>query len=271
MNSIKNHFPFRLTVQTILESRELIDEFEDQIALLGNLGFYGIELNLPELWIISPKELQNMLDRHGLVLTYIATGAFAKKHAFSLSTEDNNLRTLSVNGVLENIAYAKELNAGIILGFFKGQPEPDSPAPSAYLKASICEICHRKQANVPVLIEATNNSECCVINRVSDAIKIVDAIKDPSLFALPDTYHMAIMEKDMISAVEMNLRHICNIHLSDNNRYFPGFGTLDFRGFLTSLLSYGYKGTLGIEGKIMHSFSEDILESADYLNSICLS
>ncbi len=268
MSSKKTRFPFNLTVQTVLNSRELIDEFEDQIALLGNLGFYGIELNLPDLWIISPKELKNMLDRHGLVLTYIATGAFAKKNAFSLSTSDDKLRDLSVNGVLENAEYAKGLNAGIILGYFKGQPEPDSPDPSSYLKASIREICHRKPADVPVLVEATNSSECCVINRISDALEIVDVIKDPSLYVLPDTYHMAIMEKDMINAVTMNLQRICNIHLSDNNRFFPGFGTLDFKEFLSSLFNCGYKGTLGIEGKIMTSFSEDIQASADYLNCL---
>ena len=271
MNKKRTAFPFRLTVQTILKNREQLNEFEDHLALLHQIGFYGIELNLPDLQVLTPNELKKVLKKHDLALTYIATGAFAKERGYSLSTSDAEIRAASVNGVLENAAFAKEMGAGVILGFFKGGPSADSSDPELYLEKSLREICDQKPRMVPVLLEATNRKETSVVHRISEGVKITSAVQNPDLFVLPDTYHMAFEENDMADAVVENLSLIKNIHLSDNNRFFPGFGTIDFKMFLSTLLRCGYSGTLGIEGNIKSSFSDDIRESFAFLNSLSIS
>ncbi len=271
MNHVTASFPFHLTVQTVLSSREEFSKFEEQLALLQQLGFYGIELNLPDLQVISPAELSKLLARYGLSLTYIATGAYAKKRGLSLSSSCRELRTASVNGALENAAYAEAMGAGIILGFFKGGPEADSDDPLSCLRQSVLEICERSSNAVPILVEATNHRETCVIKRVGEGVSIAKELARPNLFVLPDTYHMAMEEQDMTLAVTENLQYVRNIHLSDDNRLFPGFGRIDFKDFLSSLLRCGYSGTLGIEGNIRTSFVEDIAAASEYLSGLQLT
>jgi len=55
------------------------------------------------------------------------------------------------------------------------------------------------------------------------------------------------------------------VHISDNNRYFPGFGAIDFSNVFNILKEMNYQGQIVIEGNIQQSFTEDIRRSADFL------
>ena len=85
---------------------------------------------------------------------------------------------------------------------------------------------------------------------------------------MPDTYHMNIEERDSGRAVRESLSHIRNIHLSDNNRYFPGYGALEFGWIYHQLQYQGYTGTYGIEGRIYRSLLEDLEESVEFLENV---
>ena len=265
-----NNFPFRVTVQTVLESADRLEEFESRLSLLHELGFYGLELNLPELDIITPEALKALLERYDLTLTYVATGAYAKKHGLSLSTADEEKRTAAVKGALENTRYAEQMDAGIILGFFKGGPAADSDDPEHFFRQSLSELCRDKAQSVPVLAEATNRKETCVLRTLADGERLLSEINCPSLFILPDTYHMAIEETDAFDAVSGIISHVRNIHISDSNRFFPGFGDIDFASLLRKLRSIGFGGTLGIEGNLTKDFESDIRSCVDYLCSLDL-
>ena len=59
-----------------------------------------------------------------------------------------------------------------------------------------------------------------------------------------------------------------NLHISDNNRYYPGFGSLAFERILRILDAFGYEGTISIEGRNMGTLEEDIRHSCNYLRSV---
>ena len=77
-----------------------------------------------------------------------------------------------------------------------------------------------------------------------------------------------IEEKDIYAPLQKHQRLYHNIHLSDNNRYYPGFGSIDFPGIVRFLKTIGYEGTITIEGRNYGTISEDIKHSAHYLKTL---
>ena len=58
------------------------------------------------------------------------------------------------------------------------------------------------------------------------------------------------------------------IHISDNNRHFPGLGCLNFHELVRFLMAIDFQGTLTIEGNVKNDFESDLELSAQYLKSI---
>ena len=56
-----------------------------------------------------------------------------------------------------------------------------------------------------------------------------------------------------------------NLHISDNNRFFPGLGAIDFHAVLRLLQGLRYQGTITIEGRVRANWADDVSFSCDYL------
>ena len=257
---------FPVTLQCTYKDSLEMPTFLDLLRLLSDYGFYGIELNLPDLQSLPPQILHSLLNTYGLKLTYIATGAYAKKHEFSLSSSDSEIRRKSIEGCKENIRYAGECNSGIIIGFLKNNPITDKNNALLYLEDSLSQLeLFARKHNVPILLEATNRYESSVANTLEETVRITDHIGGQMLSVLPDTYHMNIEESNPLEALDHYQGRYQNIHLSDNNRLFPGLGHISFESYLQKLKSIHYQGLLGIEGNVKHDIMQDLKISVNYL------
>lgn len=264
----------RLTVQTVFPGKnaEGFDQFMKLLDTAQQLGLYGLELNLPDLEeTIAPEELTRLLSERNLRLTYVASGLYAARRGLALASDDEVVRKKAVEGCLAHMRYAQAMGAdcGVILGTIKGSPSlaPESGAKERLI-CSLQEVCARSRglfSTVPVLLEATNHYEASAANTLSETLGILEAVGMDNLYVLPDTYHMNIEEKDAYGAVRAALPHMRNIHLSDNNRYFPGYGAVDFSRWYAFLQNIGYAGTFGIEGRTLHNPEEDLEESVRFL------
>jgi sugar phosphate isomerase/epimerase len=111
---------------------------------------------------------------------------------------------------------------------------------------------------VPLLIEATNHDESAVAN-------------NPFVRILPDTFHMNIEERDQFESLAKYAALYDSLHISDNNRYFPGFGAVRFAGLFKFLLDNGYSGGLAIEGNVRQDLLSDIRGTMEYLTPLLQS
>lgn len=261
---------YPITLQCSLDSASSLGSFTNLLDLLSGCGLYGIELNLMELSSISTGQLERMLARQNLKLTYIATGAYAKHRHLSISSFDSEIRKASIEGCKENIRYAASLGAGIIIGYLKNNaPLENKKEAELLLEASLSELGEfAEEEQVAVLLEATNRYESCVANSISETAAIVQKIGCPSLSLLPDTYHMNIEEGRPLDALATHRGFYHNLHLSDNNRFFPGLGCIDFSRYLKQLDELHYQGTLGIEGILQRDLKTDLQRSVAYLAEI---
>jgi sugar phosphate isomerase/epimerase len=76
---------------------------------------------------------------------------------------------------------------------------------------------------------------------------------------------MNIEEADTFAAFTTYAEYYDAVHISDNNRYFPGFGAIRFQEIIEPLKAQGYTGGLAIEGNIHNTFIDDVTRSMAYL------
>lgn len=258
---IKKHI-FPLCIQLNMPSSLEDTDFVKTMELLQSLGFYGVELNVTDFKGISPDVLARFLSKHHLKMTMLATGAYANQEGLSLGTMEEAVRKKTVDVMCQTlIPFAEEMGCGLICGYIKGGRD----AAVSQLKKSIHEINERTgNTKINLYLEATNHYDSGIVYTVKEASGLVDG----AWRVLPDTYHMNIEETSMAAAIAGHSGLYNNIHISDNNRYFPGFGGIDFYQVFQLLKAISYKGTVSIEGRIYRSLREDIIKSCQYLESV---
>jgi sugar phosphate isomerase/epimerase len=123
-----------------------------------------------------------------------------------------------------------------------------------------------RENEVPLLIESTNRYESAVANSLDDTYDLVSSVSgNPFVRMLPDTFHMNIEERDPFGSLKKYAACYDSIHISDNNRFFPGFGAIRFAELFEFLVESGYSGGLAIEGYVKQDLLSDIRGTVEYL------
>jgi sugar phosphate isomerase/epimerase len=109
---------------------------------------------------------------------------------------------------------------------------------------------HARAEGVRILLEPLNRYEDHMVNRLRDAVELVEALGLDSVRVAADTYHMNIEEDHPASAVLAAAPYLAHVQVSDSNRFQPGAGHLDWASVLGALNSVGYAGYLGLECRL---------------------
>ncbi len=260
-------FRFPLAIQTVLPENYRDDaEFQQHMRTLQELGFSGVELNMAHPDHFDCDDVVSFLQDFDLKLTMFASGLTAKTYALSLSSATPRIRRSAIDKCREIIDFVAGTGAGIIFGFFKGGAVPDIQDARARFRDSISLLAPQAQEKqVKLLIEATNRYESSVANSLEDTVELIRDLQNPYLRILPDTYHMNIEEADQFAALTKYADFYDSIHVSDNTRFFPGFGAIRFQEIMNHLNTQGYTGSLAIEGNIKDNFIDDVKRSMAYL------
>jgi sugar phosphate isomerase/epimerase len=260
-------YRYFLAIQTLLPEDYRNDAaFRGRLKTLQEWGFDGIELNIREPEAVRPDDLKQFLGDFGLVLSVFATGFTAKTAKLSLAATDQTRRKESVRRTKDFLAFAAAFGAGAVAGFLKGAPGESSAEHLANLKTSVAELAPEAlRLKTPFIIEAINRFESPLGNSLEEVWQIIRDVKNPYVHILPDTWHMNIEESNMEAAMIRHRERFINFHLSDNNRFLPGFGALDFKKIIGVLDALGYSGRLALEANLKGSFSEDVTKSMEYL------
>jgi len=262
-------YGFPLAIQTTLPQDHGDPSFLQKLELLRQFGFSGVELNIVQPEQVDPVALRDLLGEFGLKMTMFATGGTAKAEGLSLSSLDEGVRQASVQRCMEFVDFAHELGAGVIVGYLKGGVSAEPERARVCFVDSLGEIePHVRATEVPLLIEATNRYESAVANTLADTANLIRGFDNPYLRVLPDTFHMNIEERSLFGALIAQRRLYDSVHISDNNRFFPGLGGLDFRSILRFLWDSGFEGGVAIEGNVRDRFEQDLRASMQLLGPV---
>lgn len=104
-----------------------------------------------------------------------------------------------------------------------------------------------KRLNVQLAIEPWNRYETYFLNRLDQAVKLMEATHLDNCGVHGDMFHMNIEEDDIVEAYRRASKHLIHTHIADSNRAAPGTGHLDFRPIVKVLKEMNYQGYLCFE------------------------
>jgi D-psicose/D-tagatose/L-ribulose 3-epimerase len=246
--------------------------FRSLLGSLRDLGFWGIELNVGDPRGCRPETVRTFLAGFGLELSMLATGLTARRFGLSLSDPDEDVRRRSVDMCRTMIDLAAGFRAGLIIGFLKGGVYPDPAGSRVRFRESLEQLVPVASArSTQILVEATNRYEASVANTLEDTVALVEGLDAAHVCVLPDTFHMNMEEADMLGSLAKWKSRFISLHLSDNNRRFPGFGAIDFQRIIHHLKDMGYTGRLAIEGNSRGDVVEELRQSMKLLAPLLAS
>jgi sugar phosphate isomerase/epimerase len=141
-------------------------------------------------------------------------------------------------------------------GMFSRRLPPFEPPRSAeddraVLLAGLQELGeHALREGVTLVLEPLNRYEDHMVNRLEQAVELIDTIGLPSVRVLADTYHMNIEEDEPTTALVKAAAQLGHVQVSDSNRFQPGAGHLDWAALLGTLDAIGYDGYLALECRL---------------------
>lgn len=264
-------YRYRVTVQTVLpDDYERSAGFRGRLELLRDLGLWGLELNVTDPEAADFGRISDFIGGFGLSFSMFASGLTAKTFGLSLSHADEETRTRSVEKAKAMVDFVSpNPECGIIFGFLKG-PKVDDIAGAArqFRRSMDALVPYAAARDVMLVVEATNRYEAALANSLADTAALIDGYPPQTVKILPDTFHMNIEEASIVAALERYRGRYVSVHYSDNNRFFPGYGGIDFAAVTAFLDAAGFDGRIGLEAHVKESFEADIRSAMRHLAPI---
>lgn len=236
-------------VNTLLWTAAFDREHLGLLPRLKERGFDGVEIARFDFNGFPVADVRRALESNALGCTFCS----ALTGSLSLISDDASVRSAARKFLEDGIRIAADLGAKIFTGPFL--------SPVGYLpgRRRTEEEWRRAveglQSLGPVLaandvtlaIEPLNRFETYFLNTAADAVALCEAVEDPRVGVLLDTFHANIEEKQIGEAFRSLGRHLKHVHTCENDRGIPGSGHVEWKDVFSALQAVGYDGWLVIE------------------------
>ncbi|MFQ5796463.1 MAG: 5-keto-L-gluconate epimerase [Candidatus Bipolaricaulia bacterium] len=250
--------------RTKFEAVAPVKDLEAELARVAGWGYDGVDLAIREPSSVDPTEIAQLVGKYGLTVPAIGTGQAYVEEGLSWTDPDEGVRQRAIARIQEHVAFAKELDALVIIGLIRGEAGESELLADAL---STCEATARDHG-IRLVIEPINRYETTLINDVEEALKLIEAVDSEAIGVLFDTFHANIEEPSMVGSVRKTGGRLWHVHLADSNRWPPGYGHLDFAEVIGALQEIGYTDFLSIEALPKPDPATGLAHAAKYLNRL---
>ena len=254
----------KVGIRTWYASKE---DFRSKTQLFRRCGIEAVELGHEALGF-GVEDTEAILEEAGLAVSAIVG-------SIQLLSTDRAQRDAGVATDLERLEMCRALKAsGLIeVPIFGGNPYPDmSPVVDRWelerdLLVQQCKQIAPKaqQLGVNLLLEPLNRYETHFLNRVEQAVDIIQRVGSPAVKVMPDFFHMNIEEASIPDAFRCGGKHVGYVHLADSTRKQPGTAHTDFRSGFTALKEIGYDGNLVLECSFDGDFETGLRQAVEFV------
>ena len=158
-------------------------------------------------------------------------------------------------------------------GMFSRRLPPFTPPRSetedrAVLRDALYTLGTRALADgVQIYLEPLNRYEDYMVNRLDQAVSLIEEVGLPSVRVVADFFHMDIEEVDISRALTAAAPYLGHVQVSDSNRLEPGAGHLDWTPALHTLDTIGYDGYMALESRLSGTPDDVLAPAATFLRS----
>lgn len=239
----------KIGINTLLWTAGFGPEHFPLLAKVKRWGFDGIEIARFDFDGFPAAQVRRAVENAGLECTFCS----ALTGSMSLVSDDPTIRTQTRDFLVRGIEVAGELGSPVFVGPFVapvGQLLGRRRTEDEWKRAveglsTLRDVLAR--THVALGLEPLNRFETYFLNTAADAVRLSDAVGDPKIGVLLDTFHANIEEKTIMDAVDVLGKRIKHVHTCENDRGIPGSGHVDWDGLFPALDRAGYDGWLVIE------------------------
>ena len=226
------------------------DDLAGACAKAAALRYDAIELFAPGPDAVPETQLRGLLERHGLQLAAVGTGAGWLKHKLSLTSPDQSVRRGAVDFIKSMIEFGGRHQAPAIIGSMQGRWGEGISQPQAleWLMAGLNELGqYAATFGVPLLYEPLNRYETNLCTNIVAGVALMESLQTDNVRLLADLFHLHIEEVSVPAALEAGGKWIGHVHFVDSNRRPVGAGHMNYGPMIAALRKIGYTGYLSAE------------------------
>lgn len=234
---------------------KLNSENIDVFDYIKEIGFDSMDVNLRSTDFDFAREVRKKAEKLNLTLT----GGGSLPKGKEIISQDKQKRTEAVEYMKEIVRKASEMGVALYHGLIyatAGVFTGSGPTSEEfeYAVTGLKEVAnYAKKYGVSLCLEPANRYENYMLNTVEDSLKMLDAIDEPNVGLLLDSYHMNIEEKDMYKSITSAKGRIFHFHVNENDRGIPGTGHIPWDDVFRALKDIDYDRVVAVESFVDNS------------------
>ena len=270
--------PFRFSV-----CNEVFEKtpFAEACAAIRNYGYDGIEI-APFTLAEQPSDIsagqraeyRRTVADHQLAFVGLHWLMVSPK-GLHVTTPDLEVRAKSWEHIRRLIDLCADLGDGGVLVF--GSPHQRSStggmSPAEATRVFTEELAkvaaQAESRNVRILVEALPHDQSDIINRLADAVAIVEQTNSPAVRTMFDSHNAIDETEPHPEVIRRYWRYIEHIHVNEVDGREPGTGDYDFQALMNTLTAFNYRGWVSLEVFDFSRGAETITRGAiDHLRGV---
>jgi len=243
-------------------------ELRDMFKYAAGLGYQAVELApysfCNSVMEVSPAErnkIRKWAEEAGINITGIhslftpipgITPRFGCPPGLQLNSADPSIRLKTKEYLKELMRLCGEVGGkNVVLGSASARSVPEGisydeawrSARDAFRECSELGA----QYGVNLCLEPIHAALTNFINTPEEAVKMVKDVGHPNCRWILDTFAMNAQGVDLAQAIQQFGDTLAHVHVNDDNRSWPGSGSIDFNSVARALKSINYDGYVSVE------------------------
>ena len=238
-------------IHVSLWTPEWTDSYLDFIDRAAAMGFDSVEIPLMDPDHVEVDEIKRRLEAGGLKV-YCGTGLGP---GTDISSEDESIRAAGLEHLQKCIAAAAEIGSPSLQGVIhsawgrRHRSDAASRKRSAGILREAADFAAER--GLRLSLECINRYESSFLNTAAQGMEMLGMINRDNVGLHLDTYHMNIEEKSFGQAFRSCRGRLNHLHLSENDRGYPGGGLLNWKNIIDLARKNEYNGPWIIESYVV--------------------
>ena len=210
---------------------------------LAKLGYDGVELMTIDPMKLDWNEVRKTAADLDLTVGLVCTGEIFGQLGLSFADPDAGRRAEAIARVNGIIDFAASQNAKVNIGRVRGQYRPGiahEQTEEWAVEGFRAISDHAAPLGVQIALENVTIMQTNFLNTMAECRRLIEMTDRPNFKAMIDVFHLNIEEKDLYQAIRDNSDINIHVHLSDNNRRYPGHCGMNFEKVIQSFHDVGY-------------------------------